>query len=99
MGVGESGCGKSTTGRVMLQLDDATEGNIFFEGQDLTTLSTSEMRKVRPRAQMIFQDPYSSLDPRMTILDIVAEPIRSSNILAVKEIEDKDKSLISVLGL
>jgi oligopeptide transport system ATP-binding protein len=73
--VGESGCGKTTTGRAVLQLERPTSGQVIFEGRDLTTLSDSELRQVRRRIQVIFQDPYSSLNPRMTVGQIIAEPL------------------------
>lgn len=73
--VGESGCGKSTTGRVILQLDRATEGGIEFEGQELTTMGNNALRKVRPHMQMVFQDPHASLNPRMTVASIIEEPL------------------------
>lgn len=73
--VGESGCGKTTTGRCMLQLEQATSGEIFYDGQDLTKLNKVEMRPLRQRIQVIFQDPYSSLNPRMKIGDIISEPM------------------------
>ena len=73
--VGESGCGKSTLGRVVLRLTEPTEGNIIFDGQDLSSLSLSELRSTRKRMQIIFQDPYSSLNPRMRIADILREPL------------------------
>jgi peptide/nickel transport system ATP-binding protein len=73
--VGESGCGKSTTGRAIMQLPAPTSGSVRFDGKDLTTLSADELRQVRPRLQMIFQDPLSSLNPRRTIEDVVAEPL------------------------
>ncbi len=74
--VGESGCGKSTTGRVVLQLDHATEGTIEFEGQELTTMNNQTLRSVRPHMQMVFQDPHASLNPRMTVASIIDEPLR-----------------------
>jgi peptide/nickel transport system ATP-binding protein len=74
--VGESGCGKSTTGRAIMQLPPPTSGRVLFEGRDLTELSGEELRKVRPSLQLIFQDPISSLNPRRKVGDIVAEPLR-----------------------
>ena len=73
--VGESGCGKTTTGRCILQLERPTSGRIVFEGIDLVTMPADQLRAVRPRMQVIFQDPYSSLNPRMSIGDILAEPL------------------------
>jgi oligopeptide/dipeptide ABC transporter ATP-binding protein len=79
--VGESGCGKTTTGRCILQLEKPTSGEIIFEGRDLATLSAGELRKVRRRLQVIFQDPYSSLNPRMTVGQIIAEPLAVHDIV------------------
>lgn len=78
--VGESGCGKSTTGRALMRLVDATEGKILFGGEDLLALRGESLRRRRKDFQMIFQDPYGSLDPRMTVLDIVAEPLRAHGL-------------------
>jgi oligopeptide/dipeptide ABC transporter ATP-binding protein len=79
--VGESGCGKTTTGRCILQLERPTSGQIIFEGRDLGALSGSELRKVRRRMQIIFQDPYSSLNPRMTVGQIISEPLAVHGIV------------------
>src|SRR5579871_2001000 len=73
--VGESGCGKSTTGRTVLQLYKPTAGSVVFEGKELTTLPAGELRKMRRRMQMIFQDPFASLNPRMSVGNIVSEPL------------------------
>jgi oligopeptide/dipeptide ABC transporter ATP-binding protein len=80
--VGESGCGKTTTGRCILRLEQPTSGSIRFEGVELTTLPEKQLRAVRRRIQVIFQDPYSSLNPRMTVGQILAEPIRVHRIIA-----------------
>ena len=79
--VGESGCGKTTTGRCILQLEKPTSGEIIFEGRDLAMLREGELRKVRRRLQVIFQDPYSSLNPRMTVGQIIAEPLAVHGIV------------------
>jgi oligopeptide transport system ATP-binding protein len=79
--VGESGCGKTTTGRCILQLERPTSGEVIFEGRDLTRLADSELRAVRRRVQVIFQDPYSSLNPRMTVGQIIAEPLAVHRIV------------------
>ena len=74
--VGESGSGKSTAGRAILKLEEVTEGSVTFDGQDITALSTQEVRKLRPRMQMVFQNPHASLNPRMTVASIIGEPLQ-----------------------
>ena len=97
--VGESGCGKSTTGRALLQLYQPTEGSVVFEGHDLCTLSRSEMHGRRRHLQMIFQDPYASLNPRMTVGDIVAEPLKVHGIAKGEEASRQVQELMSIVGL
>ncbi len=98
--VGESGCGKTTTGRCILQLYRPTEGEVLFEGQDLTKMSNSEVRKFRRRMQMIFQDPYSSLNPRQTCGSIIGEPLIVHKMVRSKnEYRDQVGELLSVVGL
>ncbi|WP_164215283.1 dipeptide ABC transporter ATP-binding protein [Virgibacillus sp. YIM 98842] len=96
--VGESGCGKSTTGRLIMSLLDATEGQIYFEGNEITTLSDNEIRKARRDFQMIFQDPYASLNPRMMVKDIINEPLIVHGF-EPKERMKRVKELLEVVGL
>lgn len=93
--VGESGCGKSTLGKAILQLDRATSGKIKYRGKELTQLSNSEMRKLRKEVQLIFQDPYSSLNPRLTIGNAITEPMKVHHI--GKDNRDRKKKVISLL--
>jgi len=97
--VGESGCGKSTTGRAILQLYRPTAGSVLFEGQDLIMIKGEDLRKMRRRMQMIFQDPYASLNPRMTVGSIVAEPLEVHNIGTKSERLDRVRELLQVVGL
>ncbi|MEO8397645.1 MAG: oligopeptide/dipeptide ABC transporter ATP-binding protein [Chloroflexota bacterium] len=98
--VGESGCGKSTTGRTVLQLYKPTEGSVVFEGQELTTLPAAELRKTRRRMQMIFQDPFASLNPRMSVGNIVSEPLRIHKVIDNKsELQEYVEHLLERVGL
>ncbi len=97
--VGESGSGKSTTGRVILQLDPITEGSVVFEGQELTTLKDEAVRSLRPRMQMIFQNPHASLNPRMTVGSIIAEPLTEHKAAKGDELEVRIRELLSLVGL
>jgi oligopeptide transport system ATP-binding protein len=98
--VGESGCGKSTAGRAILQLYKPTSGEVFFEGKDLTKLRPNEMRRVRRDVQMIFQDPYASLNPRMTVGDIVGEPIEVHGLRRGKKaVNARVQELLQLVGL
>jgi oligopeptide transport system ATP-binding protein len=98
--VGESGCGKTTTGRCILQLERPTSGQIRFEGEDLTTLPPAALRKVRRRMQVIFQDPYSSLNPRMTIGQIIEEPLKVHGIVReARGRAERARELLTQVGL
>jgi len=97
--VGESGCGKSTTGRAVLQLHKPTSGSVLFDGRELTTLSPKELRPVRRDMQIVFQDPYASLDPRWTINEIIAEPFRIHKVGEAKEIDGRVRELLELVGL
>jgi len=98
--VGESGCGKTTTGRCILQLERPTSGEIIFEGTEVTSLSKHELRSMRRRMQVIFQDPYSSLNPRMTIGQILAEPIKVHRLVPEKAARaERVSKLLAQVGL
>jgi oligopeptide transport system ATP-binding protein len=97
--VGESGCGKSTTGRTILQLYRPTAGSVQFEGKELTTMKGEELRAMRREMQIIFQDPFASLNPRMTVGNIVSEPLRIHNIMRGKELREFVESLLEKVGL
>lgn len=97
--VGESGCGKSTVGRCLLRLHEPTSGTVLFEGLDVTEMGNKELRKLRREMQVIFQDPYSSLNPRMTIFSIVAEPFKIHGIGDKNSRKEKVGELLSRVGL
>lgn len=97
--VGESGCGKSTLGRVLIHLEDSTEGQIVFNGQDVTKLKGKRLRRFREETQIVFQDPYSSLNPRKTVEDTIAEPLLYSKRYKRKEIAQRTKELMDLVGI
>ncbi|MEI3604197.1 dipeptide ABC transporter ATP-binding protein [Pseudogracilibacillus sp. SE30717A] len=97
--VGESGCGKSTTGKAILRLIEPTEGKVTFEDHDLTNLSDEEMRKLRRDMQMIFQDPYASLNPRHTVEKIISEPLLIHGVKSSEQRSQRVKELLEVVGL
>jgi oligopeptide/dipeptide ABC transporter ATP-binding protein len=98
--VGESGCGKTTTGRCILQLENSTDGEIWFDGQELNSATKAEMRPLRQRIQVIFQDPFSSLNPRMKIGQIIAEPMMVHGIITeAKERDRRVRELLDLCGL
>lgn len=97
--VGESGCGKSTVGRTILRLYEPTSGRIIFDGQEITRASGSELRNIRRKMQMIFQDPYASLNPRMTVSDIIGEPLDIHGLARGEERKDRIHELLRLVGL
>jgi oligopeptide transport system ATP-binding protein len=97
--VGESGCGKSTTGRAILQLHRPTSGSVVFDGSDLVQMKGEDLRKMRRKMQMIFQDPYSSLNPRMTVGDIIGEPLIIHNLATGKQMQERVEELLQLVGL
>lgn len=97
--VGESGCGKSTTGRAILQLYKPTSGEVNFNGKDLTKLDGGEMRRMRRHLQMVFQDPYASLNPRMTVGNIVSEPMQIHKLVPKNERTERVQELLQTVGL
>ena len=97
--VGESGCGKTTTGRVILRLIEPTSGEVWFDGKNVPELRKDELRELRKDMQIIFQDPYASLNPRMTVGDIIAEPLHIHGLAKGKEREKRVQKLLDVVGL
>jgi oligopeptide transport system ATP-binding protein len=97
--VGESGCGKSTLGRAVLQLIKPTAGSVYFEGDDLTKLPPAQLRARRANMQMIFQDPFSALDPRFTVGRVIAEPLENFKFGTPKEVDDRVRYLLQVVGM
>jgi len=97
--VGESGCGKSTLGRAMIHLLESTEGQIFFKGEDITKVDKKKLRQLREQMQIIFQDPYSSLNPRMTVAETVQEPLIRSKRYSKKEVEERAEQIMTTVGL
>nr|AFV25651.1 oligopeptide transporter [Alkalihalobacillus alcalophilus ATCC 27647 = CGMCC 1.3604] len=97
--VGESGCGKSTTGRAILRLDNPYSGSVNFQGEDLLSLSTSQMRKKRKDMQIIFQDPYASLNPRQTVSQILEETMKIQNVVPKNQRRDKVRELLETVGI
>ncbi len=97
--VGESGCGKSTLGRTIVHLLESTDGTITFQGQDVTHLNRKRLSDFRKNAQIIFQDPFSSLDPRQTVQDIIQEPLRLFGNLSKEELKQKTQNLMDIVGI
>lgn len=97
--VGESGCGKSTTGRTILRLIEKTDGDVIFKGKDVNALSKKELRALRPKMQIIFQDPYSSLSPRLPIGEIIGEAVREHNLVPKSELDDYITKIMNSCGL
>jgi len=97
--VGESGCGKSTLANIIMNLIEPTEGQIIFDSIDLLTLSKDDLRKKRADMQMVFQNPFSSLNPRMRLFDIIAEPLRTHRNLTKAELSDRVFELMNIVGL
>ena len=97
--VGESGCGKSTLGRTVLKLIEPTSGKIFFEGRDITDISKHENRELRKKMQIIFQDPFSSLNPRFCVSDLIADPLKTFGMYGKKELEERVLEIMDLVGL
>jgi len=97
--VGESGCGKTTVGKTILRLNDKTDGSVLYDGVDIFELSRQELRGIRPRMQIIFQDPFSSLSPRLPVGEIIGEGVREHNIVPPNEFDDYITKIMEDCGL
>lgn len=97
--VGESGCGKSTTGRTLLKLYRPTSGSVFFDNRDITSIPYEELNRLRTRLQIVFQDPYASLNPRHTVKTIISEPLVIHGLMKGKQLDDRVKELMDLVGL
>ena len=97
--VGESGCGKTTTGRTIIRIYEPTAGHVIFKGQDLAALRPNDLREMRRSMQMIFQDPYASLNPRMSVLQIVGEPLEVYHLANKEERRERVANLLQLVGL
>jgi peptide/nickel transport system ATP-binding protein len=97
--VGESGCGKTTVGKTILRLNEKTSGDVYFFGFDIFAISRKEMRAIRPKMQIIFQDPYSSLSPRLPVSEIIGEAVKEHHIVPAEEYEDHIDSVMKACGL
>ena len=97
--VGESGCGKSTLGRTIIHLQDSTDGQIFFEGKDITRVKKKELHRINEEMQIVFQDPFSSLNPRMTVEEVIAEPLEISHRFKRGEIQDETERIMELVGI
>ena len=97
--VGESGCGKSTLGKAVLRLHNPTDGQVFIDGEDVTAMTDKELKLFRRKMQMIFQDPYSSLDPRMSVAELIADPLIVNKICSKREAQERVEELLATFGL
>ena len=97
--VGESGCGKSTLGRTIIHLQDSTDGQIIFEGKDITRVNRKQLHQINEDMQIVFQDPYSSINPRMTVEEVIAEPLEISGRYRKGEIQDETERIMNLVGI